>query len=280
MSNTKKLKKKKVVNKPKGRIVNFDLDPVNAAYFDGLTISGDGRVQGLKWGKQWPLIGKNSLIYSYKRESGKQKVLTKGPIVNEFCYINPSLPITNFQHVFAIDTNTSSIGEDGISVSAITYCCFGEKRSDSVPMCMPFILGWFEFRNLTEKPENFAWMELVKLIGRSSDFKDGSIGLVVDSDLGNHDLFNKRELPICEDFYLPERVELIYGSADAGAESLVNKLIRFSDKRVKFLMDYIKQNDNFGDCGAEEGKPYTHYRHFEPNWDDPDNRLKLAFQKA
>jgi hypothetical protein len=68
---------------------------------------------------------------------------------------------------------------------------------------------------------------------------------------------------------------MLYGSTDVGQESLVNKLIRFSDKRSNFLMDILEKDDPCEDPRLVEGRPYSHFRQWNANPDEPSNQLQL-----
>jgi hypothetical protein len=189
-------KKKAKHNHTKARKFKINLDPRNYTSFDGLSISSEGQIEGLKWGQRFPLIGQNSIEYSYERESGKKKVLTTGPVIPDACFINPSLLVADFDHVFAIDTNTKNIGKDMVSVAAVTYCHVNLQKGTQICLSVPTLTAWYEYRNVQGSPEKVAWKELVEAILRNPESLIGKIGLIVDSDLGNHEAFNKREIPI------------------------------------------------------------------------------------
>ncbi len=269
-------KRNKKINQPKNRTFTINMDPRNYTFFDGITISAQGQFQGHKRGLNFPLIGENSFEYGYERESGKKKILTTGPVIPDACFINPSLPFADFDHVFAVDTNTKNIGEDRVSVAAITYCCVGLKNGNQFSLSVPILMAWYEYRNVEGPPENLAWKELIEAILRNPELQKGEIGLIVDSDLGKHKDFNKRVLPIYENFYLPERFRMLYGSTDGGKESLVNKLISFSDKRSNYLLGILEKDDPCKDRGELEGRSYSHFRQWDANFSDTSNHLGLV----
>ncbi len=74
-------------------------------------------------------------------------------------------------------------------------------------------------------------MKVIDGLLRSELFNSNwAYGIVVDSDLDILQKINAREEPIFDDFFIPENVTLIYASADSGKETLINKLIRATDR--------------------------------------------------
>ena len=57
-----------------------------------------------------------------------------------------------------------------------------------------------------------------------------TVAIVVDSELGALQQYNKREKPLVQDIYLPPGFTLVYASADSGMEFIANQLIRICDK--------------------------------------------------
>lgn len=78
-----------------------------------------------------------------------------------------------------------------MSVSCVAECIKFENHGDAVSLGYS-LLSWFEFRNIESKEENHAWIELIMAIEVEERFSAKRIGLLVDSDLGNHDKYNAR----------------------------------------------------------------------------------------
>ena len=273
MSNREKLKPKNGTKKD--RTFTIHLDPRNYELLDGISISVQGQIQAYKGKELMPFVGKTHLEYGYMRESGKKKTLTTGPVGSEHCSLDPNLPIVNFDHLFAIDTNTQKIGNDFVSVAAVTYCNVGDSLGNQVSLSWPTLIVWYEYRNIVGPQENLAWQEFIEAIQAKRELQSGKIGLIVDSYLDNHNAFNERMLPVYDNFFLPERFTILYGSADVGQESLINRMIRHSDRGAAFLMKYLKQNESAEGLLPVEGKPYSHIRIWDANFDDESNRLRL-----
>jgi hypothetical protein len=67
--------------------------------------------------------------------------------------------------------------------------------------------------------------------------------MVVDSDLGLLDEFNRRRSPLIGSEYLLGCVELLYGSADTGSSELIpNKLIKEADKLSAKILKGTSKN--------------------------------------
>ena len=264
------------LGKRKKRTIKLSIDPRNLDMMDGLGFSNEGQVFGIKNGFPLPLIGESKIEYGYKKKH-KFKILAKGPITSDNMFLNPNISIIEFDHVFAIDTNTETIGQHKVSVAAVLHCIIEPANENGENLKYSF-LGCFEYYNVEGKPENLAWMELWKLISNTSGLKQKKIGLLVDSDLGNHESFNNRQHPIYGDFYLPENISILYCSSDGGKEWLINRLIDFCDKKSSEIINYLKSGGfskiNFEDAKVID-KPYSHFRQWSSNDKSKLNTLNL-----
>ena len=268
--------KKCCLSRPKNRTVSIDIDPRNIEMMDGLGISTTGRVVGIRNGQALPLIGESAIEYGYNRKHNF-KLLSKGPIATSNLYLTPDPVLLEFDHVFAVDTNTKDIGGDKVSVAAVLHCIIGPKNNTSVNISYSF-LGWFEYRNIIGKEENLAWMQLSIAIAKEPGYEEQKIALLVDSDLMCHDQYNKGELPIYGNYYLPSNTTLIYASADGGKEVLINRLIGFCDSKAKELLGYLVNQEYIPDISMAkiEGQPYSHLRQWYPNEECESNKLNLS----
>jgi hypothetical protein len=104
-------------------------------------------------------------------------------------------------------------------------------------------------------------------------FSAKRIGLLVDSDLGNHDKYNARELPIAGDFFLPEKYQLIYATSDSGKDNLLNKFMGLCDRRGRDLLNKIEAENCDEGLIPVEGRAYSHFRQWDPSPDDQKNLL-------
>lgn len=68
---------------------------------------------------------------------------------------------------------------------------------------------------------------------------DHYFGIIVDSDFGSLSAINNRTIPILDDFYLPENIQLIYASSDKKNDTFLNEAISFCDKIAKQVLDSL-----------------------------------------
>jgi hypothetical protein len=165
---------------------------------------------------------------TYGRNKGA-KVLYRFPQRALKAGTNPNVLLEAYQHVFAIDTNTTQTPEGKLSVTAATHCRLTSK--DSKLLAEPFEAGAWQCLGATE-PEKSAWHMFLELVQRDPNVKPRDrVALIVDHDLEHLDAYNNRTLPIHGDFFLPEGVDLIY-AAEKGSEFLGSKLIRLCHQKA------------------------------------------------
>lgn len=196
---------------------------------------------------------------SYLRVKGP-KVLNRVELQNDRLTTNPNSSLLKFDRLFAVDTNTKTVGSERVSVAAILLARLEQKS----PLCFLHfsIINCLEFRNVSENPEKIAWKKTIQLIMANPSFNlDITFGLIVDSDLGNIDAYNSRTLPIVGSFYLPSNFQLLYASSDAGREYAANRLISECDREAALLLKaIISELPNKTSLVQVSGEPYTHYR--------------------
>ena len=181
--------------------------------------------------------------YKRDREDKGNKVLnamfTSG-------YGDINLKMLEFDKIIAIDTNTININNEDVSVTTIIQSNQITSKEDRTLYFWVENIEWK--RQDVIKKENYAWSVAISLAYTQMEEKNEflSIGLIVDSDLGNIPLFNSRELPIFEGFYLPDHFTLLYASADTGSEYLPNALIRLCDKYASEKLKEIKEQGQNG----------------------------------
>ena len=171
---------------------------------------------------------------SYERAKGP-KVISRTPQSGfDLSFSNDEAIENNYEMIFAIDTNTRNIKGVSISVTGIIQAqkvfAVDEKGIASTPWqyFTPFCIELLEVRG---KPENLGWVLVIDHINKSYKYQVFTkIGLIVDSDLGNLKLYNSREKPIFENFYLPKRFQLIYASSDTGKDLFSNQMLKYADK--------------------------------------------------
>lgn len=202
-------------------------DKVTIALKDGQLIIED------KNGKSLPL-NKFRQQQLYERNSNKSdKVLNQ--VSSNINTIDVDRALTSFDFIFGADTNTIRHNDIFLSFGVLAKCEITEKTDNEYRAkvsCYHTLES--SNRKKIENIENYFWIYAIRFILEDNSIPIGSkIALVVDSDLGNLGKFNKRELPLADDFYLPPSFNLIYASADSGMEYLPNKIIRYCDRVAK-----------------------------------------------
>ena len=247
------------LNKRKPRETMVVLDMGQPTKINGVGITHDNEIELFCDGVR--VTPKSArLVTSYKREKGP-KLLNRLDTNTQELLLDSHRVFEKYDLIYAIDTNTISIGEDIVSVTCIVLCKIERKKKGTLALFAP--VHWLEFRNIQEKPENTVWRYMIeKMMTPHPAYNESwKIAMLVDSDLGDIPDYNAGKKPIIEDFYLPRNISLVYASADIGKEYLPNILISRCDKESKELIKYIKANpqDNFG-LKRISNAPFTHLR--------------------
>ena len=230
---------------------------------------------GVKNGQQSPLIGKTRLELNRTRKNKtSKKILHSSSSPKGAAWISANHQLFDYDHLIAIDTNTKKLGESSVSITAAFYLR-PDKGDGTAVYCDSKVLALIEMWNVTEKPENVGWWQILQALDKNPEKLTGNIGLIVDSDLGNHEAFNKRQKPILGDYFLPENVTINYGSDSGGAEHLSTKLIKYCHD----LADDLYQQENLvltvsGMMPGVEGL-YSHFR----QWDISNRVLRPFTEK-
>lgn len=214
-------------NERKGRTISIHMDSRNYFEFEGIVIDfNNQKLMGVKEGKYSPLIGESHLEVTRDREKKPPKMLHASSSPTGDTWFNANNQLLAYDHLIAIDTNTNNILGSTVSITA-AYHIIPEKVESELAHCKSSVIALAEFWNVVEKPENFGWYKILQAIENNPQQFSGKIGLIVDSDLGNHEAFNQRKKPIFSNFYLPKNVTLTYGSDKGGAEQLSTKMIKY-----------------------------------------------------
>lgn len=215
--------------------------------FDSVEI-GNGQVQGVRlytgeWVKPQAFFSQTE----YSRASGKTKVVNR--VLNSFA-VDPAAYLTECGAFYAIDTNTRQIGENRVSVGCILECFAHFTSERQVTVDFP---RWIitPFKNCEPGlEERHTWAVLVRLITASPVYKVGQrVAIVTDHDLNNHARFQRKDLPLEGDTYLPEGFELIYASTDTGGHE-INRLVMECDKRSSQVLRQLGETGTAPTEGA------------------------------
>jgi len=158
----------------------------------------------------------------YDKKKG-QKILYDIPVDVNNLSLNY---LKQFDYIYAIDTNIKEV--EGRLMS-VCYCAKYNPLTKE-----GFMRGPICFEDNPNVTEQSNWGELIKDIMKQDEYSSNlKIAIVVDSDYGNIQKYNSRELPIANQFYVPENFTLIYASTDSGIENLPNQMISECDKLAK-----------------------------------------------
>lgn len=204
-----------------------------------LTISRDGDFELNANGQKIPPSQINSQFY-YDRES-KRKIITS----SESSYppfTNASLILRNYNFLCVIDTNTRKINNRTISVSVIFLGQWINAEKYAEFEFWPEL--YMDFMDCTDKPERYAWHKFIQLIEKGTDYNGiNTFGIIVDSDLGEIPSINQGVIPVYEQYYLPDQMELIYASADKSGtvqNAMIKKCDQFAAQRLNRFKDVYK----------------------------------------
>jgi hypothetical protein len=86
-----------------------------------------------------------------------------------------------------------------------------------------------------QKPEPLGWHLLIRFLLNSGALQGKRVGLIVDSELGDHVQINTRKKPYYADQMLPGNIALIYASADK-SDTFANHMIKKCDEIARMLL--------------------------------------------
>ncbi len=240
------------------------LDPRNAIEFDGVVMDfNNQKILGVKNGVHYPLIGETRIEYKRKRDNKEPKILHASSSVDGNAWLSANRQLMGYEHLIAVDTNTKTVNGSKVSITA-AYHVIPQASGVEYAYCKARVLALIECWNVEVPPENLGWWQILNAISEYPGFFSGQIGLIVDSDLGNHEAFNKRTLPIVGDYYLPENVAIIYGSDQGGAEHLSTKMIKYCDALASDLMKNQNLTVNIENLHKGINGLYSHIRQWNP----------------
>ena len=185
-------------------------------------------------------IEKVCITQSRSRESAAKKGPQK---ICEIFYTGPlSLSLNevllNFNHVYAVDTNTKHIGDSWLSVGCICYLADCQKNGAQYTYKLKLVRQITSTNSfLRYQMEQHVWNAAISYI-QSVVPANNTVALIVDCDLGNISKYNERSLKIRDAAYLPENFTLVYASADTG-DTIANAMISFCDSCANIILNKL-----------------------------------------
>lgn len=254
----------------KPRTHTLKMDAKNQQFADGIAINLTNlTLQRIVDGMPLPVIGETVVSQSYDRPKGPKDLVVAN--LHKHHSLDPNGIFLEYDEFFIIDTNTRIANDEAVALSAIMTAYAEHAENNQIKLkYTPF--GYLEFRNPQVPPENIGWMALAGALQENPEFSKKRIALVVDSDKGKLDAFNKRELPICQDFYLPINIKLLYASADGGT-SFLNRLMKRCDKQAARMLSLIIDTQNRKGLQVPDTYPCSHFRQLKAGDEDPNWKI-------
>lgn len=205
----------------------------------------------------------------YRRESGKDKIITHGPGRPAAMSIDGNQIVLPFASIVAVDTNTRVIRGTRVSCACIVRVIRGTDGSfDYIPMAA------VEFHDAAVSPERLGWHYAIRTLEENfprppelaqapRDGERRGVALVVDSELGALAAINQRTAPYFGELRLPPDITMVYGSSDAGGEEhIANKAISTCDTFASHILRDIEGNESEEGFEVEPTLPFRRFRRF------------------
>jgi hypothetical protein len=228
---------------------------------EGARIEPDGRITFIYANKE--AKQRRPWIATYRERKKGEKTLVKVDTKPAELRFGEIHALQKYDFVFAIDTNSRRIGENLVSAAHVMQLRFKSENE-----LEHSTLGAFVFANVSERQENLAWLLLCDEILRSPSYRHtNTYGIITDSDLGNHDEYNKRGKPIHADEFLPENFTILYASDEGNG--IANQLIRQCDKKSAETLSEVESGTfEINRFERIQNAPFTHLiRIFNTNTD-------------
>jgi hypothetical protein len=201
-----------------------------------ITVTYDSRTEGFEITEVDPATLKAEVYY--ERRSGKDKVVLSVPAATELPGFDPWRQIKGqVSYLLAIDTNTKMI--DGRRVSVVVASHIPQRLS-SLGEIVPFdaLCAYAVFDAAPHvNPERIGWHLVLANHLRPESLAPGErVGIVVDSELSLLPEINARNTGYYSEHLLPLFAMMLYGSADAGSDTLPSQMIRYCDKLAELAL--------------------------------------------
>ena len=174
----------------------------------------------------------------YERRKGK-KITGLSVTTERQPILNFNEALTNFDYVFAIDTNYQNCRENKIAVACLVIGKI--ERQEGKFVGRREAIRCYEFWNPVINPEKFAWKKVIQDFQQSEKWGDKyKYALIVDSFLGEIPSYPIQHIPIADDFLLPNNWSMFYASSDVN-EYFGSDMLRLADKEAKKALKELAQ---------------------------------------
>ena len=227
--------------KRKDEFVRF----TTATKVDRIEIEIDEDLGGVRFGGK----GAASTERSYPRPKG-DKIVSRIPSGDTSARFSRDDAVEkNYDLLLAVDTNYRKLGEDLIAATAVIgakMVLLGHPENAPEMHYSYFPLPSALFRNPTISPEKLGWDFAIQcLFDADVQSRFPRIGVVVDAHLSDITEINARNMPVAEDRHLPDKVTLIYASAERGKDDFINKFMHYADASASLIFkQYESRRDS------------------------------------
>jgi hypothetical protein len=216
-------------------VIGHTADLVNTLTFTVDPITGLPSIPELD-----PSSLRSQISYARKKTD---KVLTSSP-TDGFAALDESFIERlrkKFDYLIAVDTNTELERIDGYKVSACCICCIQEPLATLTEHTKYGHLAAYLILDSGDEgnAELLGWHLVATRHTNTPLLQTQRVGVVVDSELGDHVAINNRTKPYYRDHLLPDNLSLVYAS-DAAAETFLNGMIKLNDKNAGELIKAVK----------------------------------------
>lgn len=244
--------------KPRATSITMDMGvPVDVRSF---SVSPTGHIQ-MFGDEVRPLAHISATVErSYERPKGA-KVLSRVPLTRDTPLVaDPNSALLQFDTIFAVDTNTRTIRNCSVSVAAITLAKWKVRYPE--PTIQFATRQAMEFRDVDCHPDLLALQCFLKLLESTPGSEGaGNVAIVMDSHLGDLPKIQSRQIPILDDYFLPDRFTIVYAT-DAANDALPNVLLRRSDKAANELLRKIED----GEWWQDSQVPFSNHSNYFRVW--------------
>lgn len=254
--------KKSHKSKRKPRTTSLFIDMGKPIVLNHYSIGKNGSISvGSANGKEQPIA--SHITTTYERDKKGPKVINRLIESPENLTVIPDIVLTRYTWVVAVDTNKP---EEQLQNTVFTGIVLSKvlPQTDGRLELSIYQEKVIEIHNLNVPSERFGWSSVCKSPINLSP--EALVAVIVDSDLGSIPSINRREEPILDDFYLPNRFELLYASSDPGDRYIANDLLKRCDRNTREVAKLVAstQTSSLSQLmKADPRDPFTHIRVWE-----------------
>lgn len=249
--------KKSRKHKQKPRSTSLLLDMGKPVALNRIALGKNGSIiVGSAADQEKPIA--SHVVTTYERAKGS-KVIHRIKVPPENLTFDPNIALTRYTNVLAVDTNKPETSLSNVVFTGIVQAKI-LSPTDGIIEISIYEGKVLEFHNLNSPSERFGWAFVCKSVINLP--QEALVAVIVDSDLGSIPSINRREEPIIDDYFLPDRFELLYASDTVGGY-IANQLLRLCDRNTREVARLVASTQTSSLPPLLEARPedpYTHIR--------------------